>query len=71
MARPGSECCRLQGAGGSFWAQNRVVVVVDVVVGVVDGGCACVARGDVAALGKALVCLTSVWVAVSAVWGVA
>ena len=46
------------------------MVVVDV-VGVVDGADGAVARGDVAALGKALVCLTSVWVAVSAVWGVA
>ena len=40
-------------------------------VGVIDGGCGAVARGDVAALGQVLGGLTEVWVAVSVVWGVA
>ena len=63
----GSRCCRSKGPGGGFEA-GRTVVVVDDVVGVVDGGCACIARGDVAALEKVS---TRVCVAVSAVWGVA
>ena len=47
------------------------VVVVDDIVGVIDGGCGAVARGDMAVLGKVLGGLTEVWVAVSMVWGVA
>ena len=78
MARPGSECRHLQGAGGSFWARNGVVVVVDDIVGVVDDGCACVARGDMAAgggdngvavgLSLRAVCITASAVQVEVVW---
>ena len=47
MARPGSECHRLRGAGSRFGA-GEGVVVVDNDIGVVDGGCAAVVSGDVA-----------------------
>ena len=66
----GSRCCRSKRPSGGFEARKVVVVVDDVVddvVGVFDGGCACVARGDVAALGKLLGVSTEVWVAVSIV----
>jgi hypothetical protein len=48
MAQPGSECRRLRGAGSRFGAGEGVVVVVDDIVGVIDGGCAAVVSGDVA-----------------------
>ena len=47
---PGSECRRFRGAGSNFGAGDEAVVVVDDVVGVVDGGCAGVVSGGVAAL---------------------
>jgi hypothetical protein len=46
----GSEYRRSRGAGGDFGAGREVVVVVDDKVAVVDGGCAGVVSGDVAAL---------------------
>ena len=46
--RPGGQWRRSRGAGGCSEAGEAVVVVVDDVVGVVDGGCADVVSGDVA-----------------------
>ena len=44
----GGWCRHSRGVGGGFEAVEEVVVVVDDVVGVVDGGCAAVVDGDVA-----------------------
>ena len=37
---PGIQCCHSVAAGSGFGARDRVVVVVDDVVGVIDGSCA-------------------------------
>ena len=73
ISRLGRVCCRFRDAGGSFSAGDRKVVVaddsVDVVDGV-DGGCAGVVDGDVAASRVVLGCMSRVWVAISVVLGV-
>jgi hypothetical protein len=74
VSRPRSERRRLRGAGASKQAGDGVLVVVDDVDNV-DGGCACIVSGDVAAvLGKGGLVTraggsSSVWVAVSMVVG--
>ena len=47
---PGSECHHFRGAGSSFGAGDKAVVVVDDVVGIIDGGCSGIVSGGVAAL---------------------
>jgi hypothetical protein len=70
LGRPGSVCRRSRGAGSCFGAGGEVVVVVVNVVGVVDGGCACVVSGDVAASREVSGCVSRVCVDVSVVLGV-
>jgi hypothetical protein len=50
VGRLGKVCRRFCGARGGFGAEDRVVVVVVDVVGIVDGGCAGVVNDDVVAL---------------------
>ena len=78
MGPSGSEYCHLLGAGGSFGAKDGVVVVVGNVVGVVDGGCGAVARGDMAGVGgdgglgiaslRGAICMPALTVVVVSVW---
>jgi hypothetical protein len=49
VGRPGRECRRTRGTGGRFEAGEEVFVVVVDVVGNVDGGCAAIVSGNVAA----------------------
>ena len=70
VGRSGNECRCLRGAVSCFGAGDGVVVAVVNIVGIVDGGCAGVDGGNVAALGGALGCVSRVWVAISVVLGV-
>jgi hypothetical protein len=73
MADPsGSKGHCSEGPGGGSGAEGPIVVVVlDDVVGVIDGDCVGIVGSDVAASRGVLGCSTKVWVAVSMVWGVA
>ena len=51
VGRPGIECRRSRALPGGSEAGGGAMVVVDDVVGVVDGGCASVVKGDVAGNG--------------------
>jgi hypothetical protein len=70
VVRPGGQCRRSRGLWGWFGAGEGMVVVVVDVVCVVDDGCACVARGDLASSGGVLGCVSTVCVAVSVIRGV-
>jgi hypothetical protein len=75
IALPGSECCRLRGAGSRFGAGEGMVVVV---VDDTDGGCAAVINGDVAdgsggdgwvgVSSRGVVCVRESTVEVEVVW---
>ena len=75
MGSSGSECRRSEGPGGGSGAEGPVVVVVLDIVGVVDGGCVAIVKGEVAAGNGGDVLVTRavgsslVWVAVSMVVG--
>ena len=49
--QPGSRCHHYVGPGGGSEAGGGALVVVDNIVGFVDGGCGAIARGGVAMLG--------------------